>query len=47
LELQDFLQAVRDRTAPRVTGEAGRTALALALEINDRIAAHTHRAGLL
>ena len=47
LELLDFLHAVRDRTSPQVTGEAGRTALALALEINDRIAAHTHRAGLL
>ena len=47
LELLDFLHAVRDRTSPRVTGEAGRTALALALEINDRIATHTHRAGLV
>ncbi len=46
LELEDFLQAVRNRTPPKVTGEAGRDALALALEINDRIAAHAHRAGL-
>ncbi|SEG19493.1 Predicted dehydrogenase [Bryocella elongata] len=47
LELEDFLQAVRHRTAPRVPGEAGRAALALALEINQQIAAHAHRAGLL
>ncbi|MES2391323.1 MAG: Gfo/Idh/MocA family oxidoreductase [Acidobacteriota bacterium] len=47
LELEDFLNAVRHRTAPRVPGEAGRAALALALEINQQIAAHSHRAGLL
>jgi predicted dehydrogenase len=46
LELEDFLNAVRSRTAPRVTGEAGRAALALALEINHQIATHAHRAGL-
>jgi predicted dehydrogenase len=46
LELEHFLHCVRDRTPPRVTGEAGRAALALALEINDRIAAHARRAGL-
>jgi predicted dehydrogenase len=46
LELQDFLLAVRDRKSPRVTGDDGRRALALALEINDRIAAHAHRTGL-
>ena len=46
LELEDFLHAVRHRSAPRVTGEAGRAALALALEINQQIAAHAHRAGL-
>jgi predicted dehydrogenase len=46
LELESFLTCVRDRTPPRVPGEAGRAALALALEINDRIAAHAHRAGL-
>jgi predicted dehydrogenase len=34
-EIQDFLDAARDRRPPRVTGEAGRAALALA----DRIAA--------
>jgi predicted dehydrogenase len=47
LEIEDFLQAVRDRTTPRVSGDAGRAALALALEINQQIAAHAHRAGLI
>lgn len=46
LEIEDFLRAVRDRTAPRVTGEAGAAALALALEINSQIAVHSRRAGL-
>jgi len=46
LELENFLTAVRTRTAPRVTGSQGRAALALALDINAAIAAHAHRAGL-
>jgi len=46
LELEDFLTCVRDRTSPRVTGEAGIAALALALEINQQIASHSRRAGL-
>ncbi len=46
LEIEDFLSAVRKRTQPRVTGHAGRAALALALEINEQIASHAHRAGL-
>ena len=46
LELEDFLRAIRTRTAPRVTGEAGRAALSLALEINREIKEHTQRAGL-
>ena len=46
LELEDFLNAVRTRTQPRVPAEAGRAALSLALEINHQIAAHAHRAGL-
>jgi predicted dehydrogenase len=46
LELEDFLTAVRNRTQPRVTGSAGRAALALALEINQQIAGHAHRTGL-
>jgi predicted dehydrogenase len=47
LELEDFLHAVRTRTQPRVPAHAGREALALALSINDQIAVHAHRAGLL
>ena len=47
LELEDFLHAVRTRTQPRVPAQAGREALALALSINDQIAAHAHRTGLL
>ena len=47
LELEDFLSAVRNRTEPRVTGAAGRAALALALEINEQIASHAHRTGLV
>ena len=46
LELEDFLHAVSTRTQPRVPAEAGRAALALALEINTEIARHAHRAGL-
>ncbi len=46
LEIESFLQAVRDRGAPVVSGEDGRAALALALEINEAIKAHTERAGL-
>jgi predicted dehydrogenase len=46
LELEDFLRAVRTRTPPRVTGEAGRAALSLALEINREIGEHAQRAGL-
>jgi predicted dehydrogenase len=46
LELEDFLNAVRTRTTPRVPGEAGRAALALALDINQHIADHAQRAGL-
>jgi len=46
LEMEAFLEAVRTRSAPRVSGEDGRAALALALEINAAIAAHAKRAGL-
>jgi predicted dehydrogenase len=47
LELENFLHAVRTRTQPRVPAEAGRAALSLALAINEQIASHAHRAGLL
>ena len=46
LEIESFLHSVRTRTAPRVSGEAGRAALSLALEINEAIAIHAKRAGL-
>jgi len=46
VEIIDFLEAIRTRNAPRVTGQAGRNALALALQINEEIASHAHRAGL-
>ncbi len=46
LEIASFLEAVRNRTAPLVTGEDGRRALALALEINRAIADHARRTGL-
>jgi predicted dehydrogenase len=46
LELEDFLNSVQSRNPPRVTAQAGRAALALALEINAQIAAHAARAGL-
>ena len=46
LEIESFLNAVRTRTQPEVTGEAGRAALALALEINEAIATHARRTGL-
>jgi predicted dehydrogenase len=44
LELADFVDAVRGRRAPRVTGEAGRRALALAHRITEAIEAETSRA---
>ena len=46
LEIQAFLRAVREGSEPEVTGEDGRLALKLALEINEAIASHARRAGL-
>ena len=46
LEIASFLGAVRTRATPVVSGEEGRAALALALEINRAIAAHAERTGL-
>ncbi|MGA8528763.1 MAG: Gfo/Idh/MocA family oxidoreductase [Acidobacteriaceae bacterium] len=46
LEIESFLECVRTRSAPRVSGEDGRAALAVALEINAAIEAHAKRAGL-
>jgi predicted dehydrogenase len=46
LEIASFLNAVRTRTEPVVSAEAGRAALALALQINATIASHARRTGL-
>lgn len=46
LEIESFLNAVRSRSVPVVSGEDGRAALALALEINRTIEAHAERTGL-
>jgi predicted dehydrogenase len=46
LEIEAFLKAVREGSRPVVSGEDGRAALALALEINQAIAEHTARTGL-
>lgn len=46
LEIESFLESVRTRSIPKVTGEDGRAALSLALEINAAIAAHATRANL-
>ena len=46
LEIESFLEAVRTRREPRVTGRQGRDALALALEIQEAMVVHAHRAGL-
>jgi predicted dehydrogenase len=46
LEIESFLDCIRTRSAPRVSGEDGRAALALALDINAAIAEHAQRTGL-
>ncbi len=46
LEIESFLECIRTREAPRVSGKEGLAALALALDINAAIAAHAKRAGL-
>jgi predicted dehydrogenase len=46
LEIQSFLNSVRTRREPHVTARQGRDALALALTIQDTMAAHAQRAGL-
>ncbi len=45
-EIESFLNSVRNRTAPAVTGEQARDALALALDIFNAMAAHRERAGI-
>jgi len=46
LEIESFLQAVRTRETPVVSGKDGREALALALRINAAIEDHAENAGL-
>ena len=46
LEIESFLHAVRTRSTPRVSAADGRSALALALKINEAIDEHAARAGL-
>ena len=46
LEIESFLDCVRTRSTPRVSGREGLAALALALDINAAVAAHAQRAGL-
>ncbi len=46
LEIESFLDCVFHRSPPHVTGDDGRAALALALDINAAIAEHAQRAGL-
>lgn len=43
-EIESFVSAVHTQTAPVVTGAEGRRALALALEVLDKIKAHSERA---
>jgi len=46
LEIESFLDCVRTRQQPRVTARQGSDALALALSIQETMAAHAHRSGL-
>ncbi len=46
LEIESFLECIRTRSRPLVSGEDGRAALALSLDITAAIAAHAERAGL-
>ncbi len=46
LEIEAFLHCVRTRETPRVSGEAARRALALALQIQESIREHRQRSGL-
>jgi predicted dehydrogenase len=46
LEIESFLECVRTRKTPVVSGENGRAALELALQINSAIVEHSKRAGL-
>lgn len=45
-EIEAFIAAVESRTAPEVSGADGRRALALAIEVLEKIKAHSDRAGI-
>jgi len=45
-EIESFVAAVQSRTAPAVSGAEGRRALALAIEVLEKIKAHSQRAGI-
>ncbi|MGH9841128.1 MAG: Gfo/Idh/MocA family oxidoreductase [Blastocatellia bacterium] len=45
-EIESFLSAVRSRTAPAVSGEEGRLALAIAIDVLAKIKEHSLRTGL-
>ncbi len=47
LELENFLEAVATRTEPRVTAQAARNALDLALQINKAMTTHAQQTGLV
>jgi hypothetical protein len=42
-ELTSFVNAVRQRVSPEVTGQMGRDALNIAINIMDQIQSSTHR----
>ena len=46
LEIESFLESVVTRQTPHVSGEDGRSALALAIRIHEAMSAHARRAGL-
>lgn len=45
-EIESFVAAIQSRTAPEVDGAEGRRALALAIEVLEKIKAHSERAGI-
>jgi predicted dehydrogenase len=45
-EIESFVAAVQSRTPPEVGGAEGRRALALAIEVLEKIKAHSERAGI-
>jgi predicted dehydrogenase len=45
-EIESFVAAIGSRTAPEVSGAEGRRALALAIEVLEKIKAHSERAGI-